>query len=71
MDGFCRCKQPVAIVVEMDRIVRPGGWAIIRDKVEILDPLEGIFRSLHWEIRMTYNHEKEGIMCVQKTIWRP
>ncbi|KAG5543207.1 hypothetical protein RHGRI_016082 [Rhododendron griersonianum] len=66
-----RCKQPVAIVVEMDRIVRPGGWAIIRDKVEILDPLEGIFRSLHWEIRMTYNHEKEGIMCVQKTIWRP
>ncbi|PSS31341.1 Methyltransferase [Actinidia chinensis var. chinensis] len=66
-----RCKQPVAIVVEMDRLLRPGGWAILRDKVEILDPLEGIFRSLHWEIRITYNQDKEGIMCVQKTRWRP
>ncbi|OMO87573.1 putative S-adenosyl-L-methionine-dependent methyltransferase protein [Corchorus capsularis] len=35
-----RCKQPVSIVVEMDRILRPGGWVIVRDKVEILDPLE-------------------------------
>ncbi|GFZ10317.1 S-adenosyl-L-methionine-dependent methyltransferases superfamily protein [Actinidia rufa] len=66
-----RCKQPVAIVVEMDRLLRPGGWAILRDKVEILDPLEGIFRTLHWEIRMTYNQDKEGLMCVQKTPWRP
>lgn len=66
-----RCKQPVSIVVEMDRILRPGGWAIIREKVEILDPLEAILRSLHWEIRMTYAQEKEGILCAQKTMWRP
>lgn len=55
----------------MDRILRPGGWVIVRDKVEILDPLEGILRSLHWEIRLTYNQEKEGILCAQKTLWRP
>ncbi|GMY28428.1 probable methyltransferase PMT28 [Fagus crenata] len=66
-----RCKQPASIVVEMDRILRPGGWTIIRDKVEILDPLEGILRSLHWEIRMTYAQDKEGIICAQKTLWRP
>ena len=66
-----RCKQPVSIVVEMDRILRPGGWAVIRDKVEILDPLEGILRSLHWEIRMTYAQDKEGILCAQKNMWRP
>lgn len=66
-----RCKQPVAIVVEMDRILRPGGWAVIRDKVEILDPLEGILRSLHWEIRLTFSQEREGILCAQKTNWRP
>ncbi|KAF9609836.1 hypothetical protein IFM89_018778 [Coptis chinensis] len=65
-----RCKQPVGIVVEMDRILRPGGWAIIRDKLEILDPLEVILRSLNWEIRMTYAQDKEGIICAQKTIWR-
>ncbi|XP_022768976.1 probable methyltransferase PMT28 [Durio zibethinus] len=66
-----RCKQPVSIVVEMDRILRPGGWVIVRDKVEILDPLEGILGSLHWEIRLTYSQNKEGIICAQKTIWRP
>lgn len=66
-----RCKQPVSIVVEMDRILRPGGWAIIRDKGQILKSLEAIFKSLHWEIRMTYVQDKEGILCVQKTIWRP
>ncbi|XP_009801649.1 probable methyltransferase PMT28 [Nicotiana sylvestris] len=66
-----RCKHPIVIVVEMDRILRPGGWAIIRDKVEILDPLESILRSLHWEIRMTFAKDKEGILCAQKTMWRP
>ncbi|CAK7349294.1 unnamed protein product [Dovyalis caffra] len=66
-----RCNKPVSIVVEMDRILRPGGWAVVRDKVEILDPLEGILRSLQWEIRMTYAQDKEGILCAQKTMWRP
>ncbi|KAK3149190.1 hypothetical protein QOZ80_3AG0214120 [Eleusine coracana subsp. coracana] len=66
-----RCKQPVAIVVEMDRILRPGGWAIIRDRLEILDPLETILKSLHWEIVMTFRKDKEGIMSVKKTSWRP
>lgn len=66
-----RCRQAASIVVEMDRMLRPGGWAVIRDKVEILDPLEGILRSLRWEIRMTYAQDKEGILCAQKTMWRP
>jgi tRNA wybutosine-synthesizing protein 1 len=69
--ALCRCKQPVAIVVEMDRILRPGGWAIIRDKLEVLDPLETILKSLHWEIVMTFRKDKEGIMSVKKTSWRP
>ncbi|KAE8100229.1 hypothetical protein FH972_018151 [Carpinus fangiana] len=66
-----RCKRPVSIVVEMDRILRPGGWAIIRDKVEILDPLEGILRSLHWEIRMTYAQNKEGDLAIFPRRTRP
>ncbi|KAG6502723.1 hypothetical protein ZIOFF_035009 [Zingiber officinale] len=66
-----RCKQPVVIVVEMDRILRPGGWVIIRDKLEILDPLEAILRSLYWDIRTTYGKDKEGLICAQKTTWRP
>ncbi|KAK1256738.1 putative methyltransferase PMT28 [Acorus gramineus] len=66
-----RCNKPVGIVVEMDRILRPGGWAIIREKQKILNPLEAILRSLHWEIRMTFSKDKEGIICAQKTTWRP
>ncbi|KAL5558051.1 hypothetical protein UlMin_034262 [Ulmus minor] len=66
-----RCKHPVSIVVEMDRILRPGGWLIVRDKVEILDPLGGILKSMYWEIRMTFAKDKEGIICAQKTGWRP
>lgn len=66
-----RCNQPVAIVVEMDRILRPGGWIIVRDKLVILEPLEGIFRSLNWDIRMTFAQGKEGILVAQKTTWRP
>ncbi|GMH04158.1 hypothetical protein Nepgr_005997 [Nepenthes gracilis] len=36
-----RCKHPVAIVVEMDRILRPQGWVIIRDKAS------SVLRKLH------------------------
>ncbi|XP_078180001.1 S-adenosyl-L-methionine-dependent methyltransferases superfamily protein [Carex rostrata] len=66
-----RCKHPIVIVVEMDRILRPGGWAIIRDKLEILNPLENILKSLLWEIPMTYGKDKEGIIVARKTTWRP
>ncbi|GAB2219006.1 hypothetical protein Droror1_Dr00006631 [Drosera rotundifolia] len=66
-----RCRHPVGILVEMDRILRPGGWVIIRDKVEILEPVEVILRSLNWDIRMTFSQHKEGIICAQKSTWRP
>ncbi|CAN6482044.1 unnamed protein product [Victoria cruziana] len=65
-----RCRA-LGVVVEMDRILRPGGWAIVREKIEILNHLEPMFGSLHWEIRMTYSQDKEGIMCLRKTMWRP
>ncbi|XP_021772556.1 probable methyltransferase PMT26 [Chenopodium quinoa] len=60
-----------ALVVEVDRILRPEGKIIVRDHVEIINELETIFRSMHWEIRMTYSKDKEGLLCAQKTNWRP
>lgn len=56
----------VGIVVEMDRILRFGGWAIVRDKVEILNPLESILKSMRWEIKLSYAQDTEGILCAQK-----
>ncbi|XP_076922657.1 putative methyltransferase PMT28 [Bidens hawaiensis] len=66
-----RCRKAVTVVVEMDRILRPGGWAIIREKGPIIKSLEEVFKSLHWEIRLAFVQNKEGILCVQKTMWRP
>ncbi|KAG9132918.1 hypothetical protein Leryth_022691 [Lithospermum erythrorhizon] len=61
----------MAFIAEVDRILRPEGNIIIRDKVEIITELESMFRSMHWEIRMTYSKDKEGLLCAHKTMWRP
>ncbi|KAK4416661.1 putative methyltransferase PMT26 [Sesamum alatum] len=61
----------MALVAEVDRILRPEGKIIVRDKVEIISELENIFKSMHWEVRMTYSKDKEGLLYAQKTLWRP
>lgn len=60
-----------ALIVEADRILRPEGKLIVRDSVEIINELESILKSMHWEIRMIYSKDKEGLLCAQKTMWRP
>ncbi|XP_073310467.1 probable methyltransferase PMT26 [Primulina huaijiensis] len=61
----------MALVAEVDRILRPEGNIIVRDTVEIITELENIFKSMQWNIRMTYSKDKEGLLCAQKTKWRP
>ncbi|KAG9457170.1 hypothetical protein H6P81_001678 [Aristolochia fimbriata] len=65
-----RCKL-TAVMAEADRILRPYGKLIVRDKVDTINEIESMARSLHWEIRLTYSKEQEGLLCVQKTLWRP
>ncbi|CAK9171500.1 unnamed protein product [Ilex paraguariensis] len=60
-----------ALVAEVDRILRPEGKLIVRDKVETVNEVENMLRSMQWEIRLTYSRDKEGLLCVQKTMWRP
>ncbi|GAB2218613.1 hypothetical protein Drorol1_Dr00001839 [Drosera rotundifolia] len=61
----------MGLVAETDRILRPEGKLIVRDKVEIITELESLLRSMKWEIRMTYSKGTEGLLCAQKTMWRP
>lgn len=61
----------MAVVAEVDRILRPEGKLIVRDNVETINELENMVRSMQWEVRMTYSKDKEGLLCVQKSIWRP
>ncbi|MBA0685686.1 hypothetical protein Goari_013337 [Gossypium aridum] len=71
---FSRVKKRcnfVAVVAEVDRILRPGGKLIARDDVETIAELENMVRSMHWEVRLSYSKDKEGLLCVQKSMWRP
>ncbi|KAG0559053.1 hypothetical protein KC19_10G075100 [Ceratodon purpureus] len=61
----------VNVVMEMDRILRPDGWAIFRDKVEVLKELEDIVKSLHWDIVLAYTQGEEELLVAQKRFWRP
>ncbi|XAR62877.1 Sarcosine/dimethylglycine N-methyltransferase [Bertholletia excelsa] len=65
-----RCKLH-AVIAEVDRILRPEGYLIIRDKVETVNEIESLLRSLQWKIKLTYSQENEGLLCAQKTFWRP
>lgn len=65
-----RCSL-VSVMAEVDRILRPGGSIIFRDTVETLNELENMIKSLQWQIRMTYSQNQEGILCAQKSMWRP
>ena len=65
-----RCKLQ-AVIAEVDRILRPEGNLIVRDNVETIGEIEGLAKSLHWEIRLLYSKENEGLLCVRKTYWRP
>jgi len=67
--GF-RCNI-VAVIAEVDRILRPEGYLVVRDNAETVGEIESMAKSLHWDIRLTYSKGGEGLLCIQKTFWRP
>lgn len=69
-DLLCRCND-FNLVLEMDRILRPEGWAIFRDRVTTLGKVEEILQSLHWKVVLSYTKENEQLLVAQKTFWRP
>ncbi|KAJ8771683.1 hypothetical protein K2173_026860 [Erythroxylum novogranatense] len=65
-----RCSL-VAVIAEVDRILRPEGKLMVRDNGETISEIENIVKSLQWEIRMIFTKDGEGLLCVHKTLWRP
>lgn len=59
------------VVMEVDRILRPDGWAIFRDKVEVLRDIEATVKSLHWDVVLSYTQDEEELLVAQKRFWRP
>ncbi|TKW18098.1 hypothetical protein SEVIR_5G410500v4 [Setaria viridis] len=65
-----RCKL-MAVFAEVDRVLRPQGKLIVRDTADTINELESMAKSLKWEVRMTYTKGNEGLLCVEKSMWRP
>ncbi|KAL5976606.1 hypothetical protein ACLOJK_020939 [Asimina triloba] len=64
------CKL-IPVMAEIDRIVRPGGKIIVRDKAKVVGEVENMLKSMHWEVRLTFSKDRVGILSAQKTTWRP
>lgn len=59
------------VMAEVDRIVRPGGKLIVCDESNVVEEVENLLRSLHWEIRFTVTKNRVAILSAQKSDWRP
>lgn len=59
------------MVVEVDRVVRPGGGIIVRDEAGAVGEVEKLLRSLHWDVRLTFSQNDEGVLYAEKSDWRP
>ncbi|KAF3332283.1 putative methyltransferase PMT24 [Carex littledalei] len=61
----------LTVVVEVDRIARPGGKIIVRDDPSTVSEVETLLKSLHWEVQLTFSKDQEGMLCAEKSDWRP
>ena len=58
-------------MVEMDRILRPLGYVIIRDTVPNSQKIQSIAENLHWELGTKSVWQDLAVMSFKKTMWRP
>ncbi|WOH09038.1 hypothetical protein DCAR_0728491 [Daucus carota subsp. sativus] len=57
----------IEVAVEMDRILRPGGFVIVQDTMEMINKLNPVLRSLHWSVTV----HQEQFLVGTKGFWRP
>ncbi|CAN1812082.1 Probable methyltransferase PMT23 [Linum perenne] len=57
----------IDVVVEIDRIVRPDGYLLVFDTMEMINKLTAILKSLHWSIKVY----QVQYLVARKDFWRP
>lgn len=55
------------VVVELDRMLRPGGYLLVQDSVEMINKLRPILYSLRWSLTV-HQHQ---FLVGRKDFWRP
>ncbi|XP_072956199.1 probable pectin methyltransferase QUA3 [Typha angustifolia] len=70
--GNNRCHL-VDIMVEMDRMLRPEGTAVIRDSPEVIDKVARIAHAIQWTVQVHGSEPEsrsgEKILVATKTFW--
>lgn len=61
-------------MVEMDRMLRPEGTAIIRDSSEVIDKVARIAHAIRWNIQIHESEPEsrsgEKILVATKIFWK-
>lgn len=65
-----RCDAPL-LFLELDRILRPGGWLLFRERRRDRTLITKLAESMHWELKRYLNQSDEELHAFQKTYWRP
>jgi hypothetical protein len=62
--------SPEDLLIEMDRILRPTGFIIFRDKQPMIDFVKKYLTALHWEAVATADSDGDEIVfIIQKKLW--
>lgn len=68
--------SPEDLLIEIDRILRPTGFLIIRDKQSVVDFVKKYLAALHWEAVATGDSSSDSdqdggevVFIIQKKIW--
>ena len=60
-------------MVEMDRMLRPQGTAVVRDTPEVIDRVARIAHAIRWTIQVHKSEPESGdsekILVATKTFW--
>nr|XP_010919246.1 probable methyltransferase PMT13 isoform X1 [Elaeis guineensis] len=71
--GKSRCHL-VDLMIEMDRILRPEGTAVIRDSPEVIDKVARIAHAIRWTAQVHESEPEtrggEKILVATKTLWK-
>ncbi|KAE9587730.1 putative S-adenosyl-L-methionine-dependent methyltransferase [Lupinus albus] len=57
----------IDVIVEIDRVVRPDGYVVVQDSMEVMNKIGPILHSLHWSVTLYQNQFLVG----RKSFWRP
>ncbi|CAI7899412.1 unnamed protein product [Closterium sp. NIES-53] len=62
----------VDVMLEMDRVLRPMGYVIIRETNATAAVVESVAAALHWKPLDSYKRNTDDtVLAFQKTMWRP